>query len=102
VNVEQLSRFARWAEKIAAALTDLSREMSAELTRAEAAQDPLGVHISRARASYRTSEDGDNSKTGKRVALNVRTTFNEAQELGFRGSYKDWDSLMKSGKIGAK
>jgi hypothetical protein len=82
VNLEKLRRFARWAEKIAAALTDLSREMSAELARVEVFDDPLGLHIYRSRASYRVTADGDNSKTGKRVALNLQTLFFEACELG--------------------
>jgi hypothetical protein len=102
VNIETLRRLTRWSEKIAKAQTDLAAELAKELARAQSAQDPLGFHIFQARARFRRTEACDKSKSGKRVELNLQLSFTEAETLGFRGSIKIWELLMRSGVPAAR
>jgi hypothetical protein len=97
VNLETLRRLARWSEKIAKAQGDLSAELLTELAEAEAAHDPLAVHIYQARADYRKTQAGDKSKHGRRIALTLWTSYQKAGELGFTGPREMWELLMKCG-----
>jgi hypothetical protein len=99
MNLETLCRLTRWSEKIAKAQTDPAAELERELSRAQSTQDPLGFHIFQARASFRRTEDGDRSKAGRKVELSLQLSFTKAETLGFRGSIKMWELLMRSGEF---
>ena len=69
----------------------------AELKAAEAAHDPLAVHIYQARAAYRKTQAGDKSKAARRTGLALWTSYQQAAELGFTASRDVWEMLMKCG-----
>lgn len=97
MNFETLRRLARWSDKIATAQRDLSDALAGELSKAEAARDPLGLHIYMARAAFRRTADNDKSKSGKRTEVALWSSYREAQKLGFKGPAKLWELLMQSG-----
>jgi hypothetical protein len=55
-----------------------------------AEHDPLAAHIFVSRRQYRNVID---TKSGKRREMNARLSFNAACELGFRGSFDEWERL---------
>ncbi len=52
---------------------------------------PLASHIFVSRRAYRTVND---TKSGKRQEVAARLSYNQACELGFRGSFSEWERLM--------
>ncbi|MGB8167045.1 MAG: hypothetical protein WCF18_06105 [Chthoniobacteraceae bacterium] len=90
MNLEKLRHLAGQADELAA-------ELRAQLARAEATRDPLGVHIFAARASYRRTSDRDTSKSGKRTETELQMSYSRARQLGFRGGQQMWDLLMRCG-----
>ena len=76
-------------ERLTAAIRDVESELAA--TKAE--HDPLTSHIFVSRRHYRNVRD---TKSGKRREMTARLSFNNACELGFRGSLDEWERLMGS------
>jgi hypothetical protein len=72
-------------------LTAAIRNVESELAAMKAAHDPLASHIFISRRHYRNAND---TKSGKRRAINARLSFNTACELGFCGSLDEWERLM--------
>lgn len=102
MTLEELRRFARWAEKIAEADKQLATELATALKEAEASVDPLGLFIYQARARYRRTQQADKSKDGKSIERELDTTYVDAMKLGFRGSHALWRELMRMGKSAAQ
>lgn len=98
---ETLRRVARWAQKISVAMADLSKELTGELQAMEStptpAEDLLGRHILRARASYRSVMAWDKNKSGKKTMREVQTSFFRARELGFRPGLDAWMEVLRCG-----
>ena len=67
------------------------REVDVALEEMRAEHDPLAVHIFVSRRQYRTLPD---TKSGKRAELAARLSWQQACELGFRGSLGEWERLM--------
>ncbi|MEP6670952.1 MAG: hypothetical protein ABJF10_17465 [Chthoniobacter sp.] len=99
MNRQNLRRYVRWAEKIAAAQRQLADELADEARKAEASPDPLGLYIFTARSRYRVTSDGDKSKSGKRTQLELESSYREATKLGFDGAFKMWLYLMRIGRL---
>jgi hypothetical protein len=72
-------------------LTKAIREVEAVLETMRGEHDPLASHIFISRRHYRNAKD---TKGGKRREVNARLSFNNACELGFRGSLDEWERLM--------
>jgi hypothetical protein len=72
-------------------LTAAIRDVESELTAMKAEHDPLASHIFVSRRHYRNVND---TKSAKRREMNARLSFNTACELGFSGSFDDWERLM--------
>jgi len=56
-----------------------------------AQHDPLALHIFVARRAYRHTND---TKSGKRRETAARLSWQQACELGFRGTVGDWERLL--------
>ena len=74
-------------ERLTAAIRDVEFELAA--MRAE--HDPLASHIFASRRHYRGVND---TKSGKRREMTARLSYSKACELGFRGSFDEWERLM--------
>ena len=72
-------------------LSDAILEVESELASMKAEPDPLASHIFVSRRQYRNVHD---TKGGKRREVAARLTYNQACELGFRGSFGEWERLM--------
>ena len=57
-------------------------------------RDPLATHIFIARQHYRNMR---NTKSGKRHNRAALVSFQQAQDLGFRGHLADWETLLGAG-----
>ena len=97
VNLDKLRRFSGWSAKIAKAQQQLAEELAAELAQAESVHDPLAVHIYQARADFRRTCDLDKSKHGRHIESTIRSSYREAEQLGFRAPYEFWALLMRCG-----
>ena len=76
-------------ENLKTAINDVERvveEMHSE-------KDPLAVHIFVSRRSYRSMSD---TKSGKRHHLSARLSWQQACELGFRGTLGEWERLLEA------
>ena len=67
------------------------RELEAELEEMRGEHDPLATHIFIARRNYRRTSDNKSGKPKERAA---RFTYHKACELGFRGSFGQWEQLL--------
>ena len=56
-----------------------------------AEHDPLAVYIFNARRQYRHTSD---TKSGKRRETAARLSWQQACDLGFRGTLAEWERLM--------
>jgi hypothetical protein len=74
-----------------AALGDAMREVNAAIEEMQRDHDPLASHIFVSRRHYRNAHD---TKGGKRREVAARLSYSEACELGFRGSFDEWERLM--------
>jgi hypothetical protein len=72
-------------------LTKAIREVEAVVETMCAEHDPLASHISISRRRYRNAHD---TEGGTRREMNARLSFKTACELGFRGSFDEWERLM--------
>ena len=72
-------------------LTEAILEVENELAAMKADHDPLASHIFVSRRHYRNAHD---TKGGKRREVVARISYNEACELGFRGSFGEWERLI--------
>jgi hypothetical protein len=88
VNIMRASRFKMALESLAEAI----RDVDAALVEMRADSDPLALHIFVSRRTYRNIED--NSKHGHHKERVARSTYREACELGFCGSFSEWERLM--------
>ncbi len=81
-------------DRLQAALAQLNeamREVDAALQEMRAEHDPLAVHIFVSRRQYRRTPD---TKSGKRLGVAARLSWQQACELGFGGSLGEWERLM--------
>jgi len=74
-------------ERLTAAICDVESELAAM----KAEHDPLASYIFISRRHYRNVND---TKSGKRRERTARLSFNTACELGFRGSFDEWERFM--------
>jgi hypothetical protein len=74
-----------------AALSDAMREVNAAVEEMRSEHDPLASHIFVSRRLYQNISD---TKSGKRHHLSARLSWQQACDLGFRGTLGDWERLM--------
>lgn len=82
------------ANQLREALRSLATAIHAvelRLDEMRAEHDPLALHIFVARRAYRHTND---TKSGKRRETAARLSWQQACELGFRGSLGDWERLL--------
>jgi hypothetical protein len=72
-------------------LTDAIHEVESAVAAMKADHDPLASHIFVSRRHFRAAND---TKSGKRREVVARLSYNQACELGFRGSPDEWERLM--------
>jgi len=72
-------------------LAHAMREVEVALEETRSEHDPLAVHIFVSRCEYRTVPD---TKSGKRAEVAARLSWQQACELGYRGSLGEWERLM--------
>ena len=72
------------------ALGDAMCEVNAAIEEMRREHDPLASHIFVSRRNYRNAHD---TKGGKRRENAARLSYKEACELGFRGSFNEWEGL---------
>ncbi len=87
MNVMRISRL----QSALAHLGEAMREVDAAVQEMRAEHDPLAVHIFVSRRQYRQMPD---TKSGKRLGTAARLSWQQACELGFRGSLAEWERLM--------
>jgi hypothetical protein len=73
------------------ALGNAMDEVNAALGEMSTEPDPLALHIFASRRHYRAVED---SKSGRRRETTARLSYHPACDLGFRGSFDEWERLM--------
>jgi len=74
-----------------AALGDAMREVNAAIEEMRSEHDPLASHIFVSRRIYQRQSD---TKSGKRHHLSARLSWQQACELGFRGTLEEWERLL--------
>ncbi len=72
-------------------LTAAIRQVEAAVEEMRAEHDPLASHIFASRRQYRGVSD---TKSGKRREMTARLSYSKACDLGFRGSFGEWERLM--------
>ena len=72
-------------------LSDAIHEVERTISTLKTEHDPLALHIFAARRRYRLATD---TKGGKRRETAALLSYNQACELGFRGSLDEWNRLM--------
>ena len=72
-------------------LSEAILEVENQLAAMQADHDPLASHIFVSRRHYRNAHD---TKSGKRREVAARLSYKPACELGFRGSFDEWEQLM--------
>jgi hypothetical protein len=87
MNVVQVGRL----QTALANLSDAIRNVQAVLQELGTEHDPLASHIFVARRAYRHIGD---TKSGKRREVAARLSWQQACDLGFRGSLTDWERLL--------
>lgn len=83
---------ARQLQKALESLTQAIREVDAALLEMRADPDPLALHIFVSRREYRRVDD--HSKHGHHKERAARGTYRDACQLGFCGSFSEWERLM--------
>ena len=66
-------------------------EVNAAIEEMRSEQDPPASHIFVSRRSYQNMSD---IKSGKRHHLSARLSWQQACELGFRGTIEEWERLL--------
>ncbi len=87
MNVMRIGRL----QTALAHLDEAMREVDAAVQEMRAEHDPLAVHIFVSRRQYRQMPD---TKSGKRLGIAARLSWQQACDLGFRGSLGEWERLM--------
>jgi hypothetical protein len=77
------------SEALRALTTAIRQEAAVEGMRAE--HDPLASHIFASRRHYRGTNE---TKSRKRREMTARLSYARACDLGFMGSFDEWERLM--------
>jgi len=77
-------------------LSELLAEASVLVDEARARKDPFAAHVYQARQQYRAAVD-TSTKSGKRIEMCVQTTYIKAMALGYKGSIRDWQEVLRPG-----
>lgn len=72
-------------------LIDAIRDVEKEVAALQVNHDPLASHIFVSRREFQAAND---TKSGKRSELRTRLSYSAACELGFRGSFNEWERLL--------
>lgn len=67
--------------------------LGAEIADAQSKRDRFSALVFRSRVQYRAAVETA-TKSGKRIERVVRTSYIEAQEMGFRGDFRIWEHLL--------
>jgi hypothetical protein len=73
------------------ALTVAIRQVEAAVEEMRSEHDLLASHIFASRRHYRDARD---TKGGKSREIAARLSYSKACDLGFRGSFDEWERLM--------
>ena len=79
-------------QKALESLAKAIRDVDAALLEMRADPDPLALHIFLSRREYRRIDD--HSKHGHHKERAARSTYRDACQLGFYGSFSEWERLM--------
>jgi hypothetical protein len=84
-------------ETFIAKLTDVQQTVEQLLAQLRASEhDKFAAHLYRSRREYRSAclRAG---KSGKQIERCLISTFQEAQSMGFKGDFRQWQELLRIG-----
>lgn len=81
-------------ESIADELRATVDRLTKQLASAKADADPFAAHYFVARKAYRWAVD-HSGKSGSKIERALISSFRGAMELGFKGSIRDWEELLR-------
>ena len=72
----------------------LADRLTQKVETAKSYADPFAAHYFVARKAYRVACD-TTGKSGSRIERTVLSTYQMAINLGFKGSVRDWEGLLR-------
>jgi hypothetical protein len=78
------------------ALGDAMCQVNAAIEEMRREHDPLASHIFVSRRLY---QNMSSTKDGKRHRLSARLSWQQARDLGYRGTLGEWERLMGATKV---
>jgi hypothetical protein len=94
MTLTELDRLARDLQALLATATERVDDFATEVSAARAQPDPFASLYFAARKSYRRACDTAN-KSGKNIERVLISTYRKAMDLGFKGSIRDWEALLR-------
>ena len=84
-------------ETFIAKLTEVQRTVEQLLTELQASEhDKFAAHLYRSRKEYR-SVCNRAGKSGKQIERCVISSFRDAESMGFKGEFRQWEHLLRIG-----
>jgi hypothetical protein len=84
-------------ETFMAKLTEIQQNVDFLLSQLQASEhDKFAAHLYRSRKEYRSACEPA-GKSGKPIERCVISTFREAETMGFKGDFRQWQELLRIG-----
>jgi hypothetical protein len=84
-------------ETLIAKISEIQRTAEQLLVQLQANEcDAFAAHLYRARREYRLACDSS-GKSGKPIERCLISTFRVAESMGFKGDYRQWQELLRTG-----
>jgi hypothetical protein len=94
MRLTELEALSSELRTLLAAAGEAVERFTAQIHEARAENDPFAALYFAARKAYRR-ELGAAKKSGNNVEREVWSSYRKAHELGFKGSAKDWEELLR-------
>jgi hypothetical protein len=94
MTLTELDKLARELRALLASATASVDRLATKVEAARAEPDPFASHYFAARKSYRYACQTAN-KSGAKIERDLISTYRRAMELGFKGSIRDWEALLR-------
>ena len=80
-----------------AKLTEIQQNVDFLLSQLQASEhDRFAAHLYRSRKEFRSACERA-GKSGKQIERCVISTFREAESMGFKGDFRQWEELLRVG-----
>ena len=80
-------------ESLATDLRTLADRLTKKVEDAKSYADPFAAHYFVARKAYRIASE-TSGKSGSKIERSLIATYQTAMTLGFKGSIREWESLL--------